>query len=147
MVPGNGSSSHGLSPAAMDAIGYTGGCVLAICLVPQIGKIVWTRSARDISYAWSVLYLVSKLIVCCQCSMRAVCSSVSGQDVCALLSPAQHACCQNISYAWSVLYLVSDKRVHDRKRMVETHDGNVCAVSWPAQLSILSIAVCSGCGQ
>jgi hypothetical protein len=60
MIAGDGSSSgsHGLSPAAMDAIGYTGGCVLAICLIPQIGKIVITRSARDISYAWSVLYLV-----------------------------------------------------------------------------------------
>ncbi|KAF6256185.1 hypothetical protein COO60DRAFT_140977 [Scenedesmus sp. NREL 46B-D3] len=58
MIGGDGSSSHGLSPAAMDAIGYTGGCVLAICLIPQIGKIVITRSARDISYAWSVLYLI-----------------------------------------------------------------------------------------
>jgi hypothetical protein len=63
MIAGDGSSgSHGLSPAAMDAIGYTGGCVLAICLIPQIGKIVITRSARDISYAWSVLYLVGVVV-------------------------------------------------------------------------------------
>jgi uncharacterized protein with PQ loop repeat len=64
MVAGGGSgdsSSYGLSTAGMEAIGYTGGGVLAICLIPQIGKIIITRSARDISYAWSVLYMVSVL--------------------------------------------------------------------------------------
>ncbi|WIA43900.1 hypothetical protein OEZ86_010306 [Tetradesmus obliquus] len=55
---GSGGGSYGLSPAAMDAIGYAGGGVLAVCLIPQIGKIVLTRSARDISYAWSVMYMI-----------------------------------------------------------------------------------------
>jgi uncharacterized protein with PQ loop repeat len=64
MIAGGGGSSsgYGLSPAAMDAIGYTGGGVLAICLIPQIGKIIITRSARDISYAWSVLYMVGAVV-------------------------------------------------------------------------------------
>lgn len=48
----------GLSDAGTDAIGFVGGGVLAICLIPQIGKIVLTRSAQDISYAWSVLYML-----------------------------------------------------------------------------------------
>ncbi|KAF8061081.1 hypothetical protein HT031_004541 [Scenedesmus sp. PABB004] len=48
----------GLSPAGLDAIGFAGGGVLAVCLVPQIGKIILSRSARDISITWSLLYIV-----------------------------------------------------------------------------------------
>ena len=39
-----------------NAIGYVGGGLLAVCLIPQIVKLLITRSARDISLAWSFLY-------------------------------------------------------------------------------------------
>ena len=46
-----------LSQAGRDALGYTGGGLLAVCLIPQIAKLLITRSARDISLAWTLLYL------------------------------------------------------------------------------------------
>jgi len=46
-----------LSQAGKDALGYTGGGLLAVCLIPQIAKLLITRSARDISLAWTLLYL------------------------------------------------------------------------------------------
>ncbi|KAI9172866.1 hypothetical protein H9P43_006997 [Blastocladiella emersonii ATCC 22665] len=51
-------SDSGLSPAAIEAVGYAGGIVLAFCLVPQIKQVVVTKSAEDISYSWTVLYLI-----------------------------------------------------------------------------------------
>ncbi|KNE56870.1 hypothetical protein AMAG_02640 [Allomyces macrogynus ATCC 38327] len=47
-----------LSTPEVEAIGYVGGVVLALCLAPQIIQVVRTRSAEDISYAWQGLYLV-----------------------------------------------------------------------------------------
>ncbi|KAI9219555.1 hypothetical protein BC828DRAFT_406590 [Blastocladiella britannica] len=47
-----------LSPASVEAIGYVGGFVLALCLVPQIRQVVVTQSAADISYTWTALYLI-----------------------------------------------------------------------------------------
>jgi hypothetical protein len=46
-----------LSQAGKDALGYTGGGLLAVCLIPQIAKLLITRSARDISLLWTLLYL------------------------------------------------------------------------------------------
>jgi len=37
--------------------GFVGGITLAICTVPQIFKILWTRSSKDFSYAFLVMYL------------------------------------------------------------------------------------------
>lgn len=56
MGPGGGGG--GLTNAQQDAIGYVGGGILAICLIPQVAKVVVTRSARDISISWSVLYSI-----------------------------------------------------------------------------------------
>lgn len=56
MGPGGGGG--GLTSAQQDAIGYVGGGILAICLIPQVAKVVVTRSARDISISWSVLYSI-----------------------------------------------------------------------------------------
>ncbi|KAJ3359526.1 hypothetical protein GGF31_004018 [Allomyces arbusculus] len=47
-----------LSTHQVEAIGYVGGVVLALCLAPQIIQVVRTKSAEDISYAWQGLYLV-----------------------------------------------------------------------------------------
>ncbi|KAJ3349149.1 hypothetical protein GGF32_005768 [Allomyces javanicus] len=47
-----------LSTHEVEAIGYVGGVVLALCLAPQIIQVVRTKSAEDISYAWQGLYLV-----------------------------------------------------------------------------------------
>lgn len=41
----------------MNALGFTGGGLLAVCLIPQIIKLLVTRSARDISLSWTLLYL------------------------------------------------------------------------------------------
>lgn len=49
--------------AGKDAIGYVGGGLLAVCLIPQIVKLLITRSARDISLAWSFLYLTGTALM------------------------------------------------------------------------------------
>lgn len=49
------------SPAAL-ALGYTGGGILSLCLIPQIARIVKTRSTRDIAMSWALLYLVGLLL-------------------------------------------------------------------------------------
>lgn len=54
-----------LSDTARDALGYVGGGVLALSLVPQIIKLVMTKSAEDISLMWSLLYFMGKQ---CKCS-------------------------------------------------------------------------------
>ncbi|KAF6259232.1 hypothetical protein COO60DRAFT_1460283 [Scenedesmus sp. NREL 46B-D3] len=47
-----------VSEAARDALGYVGGGVLALSLVPQVIKLLLTRSAADISLLWSLMYLL-----------------------------------------------------------------------------------------
>lgn len=39
-----------------DILGYLGGGILAVCLLPQLVLIVQTKSVQDISYAWTLLY-------------------------------------------------------------------------------------------
>ena len=37
-------------------LGYVGGFTLSICLTPQIYKTIRTKSTRDISYMWQLMY-------------------------------------------------------------------------------------------
>jgi hypothetical protein len=46
-----------LSQRDLEILGYVGGGVLALCLVPQIARLVVNRSARDVSALWSLLYM------------------------------------------------------------------------------------------
>ena len=39
-------------------IGYSGGIVLSICLIPQIFKVYKTKDAENISYLWQILYII-----------------------------------------------------------------------------------------
>ena len=41
-----------------DSIGYAGGVILSICLIPQIIKIYKTKQVENISYYWQFLYLL-----------------------------------------------------------------------------------------
>ncbi len=36
--------------------GYIGGFILSICLLPQLYKTIRTKSAKDISYGWQLMY-------------------------------------------------------------------------------------------
>ena len=40
-----------------DYIGYSGGIILSVCLIPQIFKIVKTKEVENISYIWQIMYL------------------------------------------------------------------------------------------
>jgi uncharacterized protein with PQ loop repeat len=51
-----------ISPAGMDALGYIGGGILALSLIPQIIKLLMTRSAQDISLLWSLMYLTGSTL-------------------------------------------------------------------------------------
>lgn len=42
----------------VDSIGYAGGIVLSICLIPQIFKVYKTKHVDNISYWWQFLYIV-----------------------------------------------------------------------------------------
>jgi MtN3 and saliva related transmembrane protein len=42
----------------VDLLGYAGGIVLAVALFPQVYRSWKTRSTRDISYEWQLLYLL-----------------------------------------------------------------------------------------
>ena len=41
-----------------DSIGYAGGVILSICLIPQILKIYKTKHVENISYIWQFLYFL-----------------------------------------------------------------------------------------
>lgn len=41
-----------------DSIGYSGGAILSICLLPQIIKIQQTKHVDNISYLWQAMYFV-----------------------------------------------------------------------------------------
>ncbi len=41
-----------------DIIGYTGGGILAVCLIPQIYQILKTKHVENISYLWQIMYLI-----------------------------------------------------------------------------------------
>ena len=46
-----------------DIVGYIGGSILSVCLIPQIVKIIRTNSANDISYVWQVTSLVGLIFI------------------------------------------------------------------------------------
>lgn len=41
-----------------DIIGYAGGGILAVCLIPQIYQILKTKHVENISYLWQIMYLI-----------------------------------------------------------------------------------------
>lgn len=41
----------------VDAVGYSAGIILSICLIPQIYKIYKTKQVENISYSWQILYI------------------------------------------------------------------------------------------
>ena len=41
-----------------DTVGYAGGIILGICLIPQIIKIYQTKKVDNISYIWQFLYIL-----------------------------------------------------------------------------------------
>ena len=42
----------------VDIVGYFGGIILSICLIPQIIKIFKTKQVDNISYIWQFLYIL-----------------------------------------------------------------------------------------
>ena len=42
----------------IEMIGYSGGFILSICLIPQIIKIIKTQEVENISYIWQFLYIL-----------------------------------------------------------------------------------------
>jgi hypothetical protein len=65
MAGGGGASIGGyvppvspLSQRDLEILGYVGGGVLALCLIPQIARLAVNRSARDVSALWSLAYMV-----------------------------------------------------------------------------------------
>ena len=40
-----------------DYIGYSGGIILSICLIPQIYQICKTKHVENISYLWQFMYI------------------------------------------------------------------------------------------
>jgi uncharacterized protein with PQ loop repeat len=46
------------TPPVINAIGYSGGMILSICLVPQIYQIIKTKQVDNISYLWQFMYIV-----------------------------------------------------------------------------------------
>jgi len=43
---------------ATESIGYAGGAILSICLIPQIYAIIQTKKVDNISYLWQFLYIL-----------------------------------------------------------------------------------------
>ena len=46
----------------IDSIGYGGGIVLSICLIPQIYTIIKTKYVDNISYLWQILYIIGIIL-------------------------------------------------------------------------------------
>lgn len=41
----------------IDYLGYAGGFILSLCLIPQIIKIIQTKEVENISYLWQLMYI------------------------------------------------------------------------------------------
>ena len=41
-----------------DIIGYSGGIILSVCLIPQIIKIYQTKHVENLSYTWQLMYII-----------------------------------------------------------------------------------------
>ena len=46
----------------VDIVGYCGGVILSIFLVPQIYKIIKTKEVENISYLWQFLYITGIIL-------------------------------------------------------------------------------------
>ena len=46
-----------------DLMGVVGGCLVALCLVPQVWKALQTKSTEDISYAYQGIYIVGIILL------------------------------------------------------------------------------------
>jgi len=44
--------------STVDTLGYSGGFVLSICLLPQIYKTIKTKEVEHLSYLWQILYII-----------------------------------------------------------------------------------------
>jgi len=44
--------------ALVDSIGYSGGIVLSVCLIPQIYTIYKSKKVDNISYIWQIMYII-----------------------------------------------------------------------------------------
>jgi len=42
----------------VDSIGYSGGVVLSVCLIPQIYTIYKSKEVENISYIWQIMYII-----------------------------------------------------------------------------------------
>lgn len=42
----------------VDALGYAGGIILSVCMIPQIYKIYKTKNVENISYIWQIMYII-----------------------------------------------------------------------------------------
>ncbi|KAK9787721.1 hypothetical protein WJX73_000427 [Symbiochloris irregularis] len=47
-----------LTPQQKDLVGAAGGVFMAICLIPQLARMWQTKSARDLSYSWTLFYII-----------------------------------------------------------------------------------------
>mmetsp|Transcript_23368 Transcript_23368/g.57997 ORF Transcript_23368/g.57997 Transcript_23368/m.57997 type:complete len:125 (-) Transcript_23368:79-453(-) len=57
-----GLARPSLTMVNWDIPGYIGGGILAVCVVPQIIKVFRTRSAKDISFLWSAMYILGLVL-------------------------------------------------------------------------------------
>lgn len=46
----------------IDILALIGGCMLSVCLVPQIYKVYTTKEVENISYYWQALYLTGLIV-------------------------------------------------------------------------------------
>lgn len=46
----------------IDLVGYTGGFMLSVCLIPQIYKIIKTKEVKNISYLWQFMYIIGSIL-------------------------------------------------------------------------------------
>jgi len=50
------------SSNTIDSIGYSGGIILSICLIPQIIQIYKTKHVENISYLWQFMYIIGIIL-------------------------------------------------------------------------------------
>ena len=55
-----GISSYELNAA--EILGFVGGVVLAVALLPQVMHTLQTRSTKDISYTWQLIYIFGLIL-------------------------------------------------------------------------------------
>lgn len=61
-----------LSQHQKDIVGALGGIFMAICLIPQLAHMYTSKSARDLSYAWTAWYIIGLSFTGATCLLTAV---------------------------------------------------------------------------